>query len=168
MAVTGAEPISAENLKAALGNGVRFASDEDALAYLYGINESFLASSPLPGSSIATSQNNCSISGKTVKIMVMVGVNDLSITSGDGILTVPDRYRPAEGANLSGSLTVRTKYSSLAGEFAFEGSQFVIKQSLSQVRSLSFNFTYEAANVSEATGDEAVTLEQMLQVLNRI
>ena len=168
MAVTGAEPISAANLAAALGSGVRFASDEDALAYLYGINESFQASCPIPGSSIASSQNICSISGKTVTISVMVGFNNLSITSGTGFLTVPDRYRPADGASLSGELIIKTKYERLERDFAFEGGQFVVKQSISQVSSMSFSVTYEAANVSGATGGEAVTLEQMLQVLNRI
>lgn len=169
MSVTGSEPISAANLKAALGDGVRFASDEDALAYLYGINESFLASCPLPGSQIATSQNRCSISGKTVTINAGASIYpDVDITSGTGILTVPDRYRPAEGAPLSGDVTASTEYSRRDIEFAFEGGQFVAKQNLSQLKSLSFNLTYEAVNVSSATGDEAVTLEQMLQVLNRI
>lgn len=172
MAVTGAEPISAENLAAALGSGVRFASDEDALAYLYGVNEDFSVSSALPGSVIVTGAagHKCEVSGKTVSLHVSISLYpDLNLQSGMAFLAIPERYWPADAARISGDVTIvygenwRT-----AIDFSFEGGQLVADESNDEVSSITVDITYEAANVSGATGGEAVTLEQMLQVLNRI
>lgn len=170
MAVTGAEPISAENLKAALGDGVRFASDEDAFLYLYGKDAEFSISAS--ASTFHITEQTCSLSGKTASIDATIDVDFVNVTKSTELFVIPDGFRPRPDTEFGGA--IRCSYRGAGGNvstnmpFRTENGKIYADASYNMVQTLWVDITYEADVASNVTGSEAVTLSQLNEVLRRI
>ena len=170
MAVTGAEPISAENLKAALGNGVRFASDEDALLYLYGKDAEFSISAS--ANTFHITEQTCSLRGKTASVDATIDVDYVNVTESTELFVIPEGFRPRPDTEFGGRIQCgyRGGGGNVSKNMAFrtENGKIYANESLKSVQTLWVDITYEADVASNVTGSEAVTLSQINEVLRRI
>ena len=170
MAVTGAEPISAANLAAALGSGVRFASDEDAFLYLYGKDAEFSISAS--ASTFHITEQTCSLSGKTASIDATIDVDYVNVTKSTELFVIPDGFRPRPDTELGGRIQCSYRGSggnvSTGMPFRTENGKIYADASYKSVQTLWIDITYEADVASNVTGSEAVTLSQLNEVLRRI
>ena len=169
MAVTGNEPISADNLKAALGNGVRFASDEDAFLYLYGKDAEFSISAS--ANTFHITEQTCSLRGKTASVDATIDVDYVNVTESTELFVIPEGFRPRPDTEFGGS--IRCSYrgaGNVSTNMAFrtENGKIYANASYRLVFDLSVDITYEADVASDVTGSEAVTLSQLNEVLRRI
>ena len=169
MAVTGSEPISSENLKAALGNGVRFASDEDALLYLYGKDAEFSISAS--ANTFHITEQTCSLRGKTASVDATIEVDNVNVTERTELFVIPEGFRPRPDTEFGG--VIRCSYrgaGNVSTNMAFrtENGKIYANESLKSVQTLWVDITYEADVASNVTGSEAVTLSQINEVLRRI
>lgn len=179
MALTGQEPISAENLYAILGpGGGLFASNEDALNY---IGNKETASVAAVGSGTTITENSSSYGQGTCSL-------DFTLTTSAGIFdrnkytevakVSPSAACPTSNAYLSRVATIRKSSGpsltyqgdisigtggTISVTMSDDGS--VIYQGQSCTVTIRCTYAIAGSSTSGASGAEAVTLEQLRQIL---